>query len=267
MLYHIRMGIPSIEEWKYNNESREDVLSKFLCPFISREMTFLENEIFNMSSLGYIRIFKTEKPIDSDWPINKENFKKAHLKKVKFGDITLKYEYERELIKILEEGDVTKELYREAIILIETGKYKELRAKILEETKGKYSFFVYPFENKDVDHNYEYVIKPTVKQYQFEIQRIDEISTTDEITDDILNSISKSRFIVADLTDARPNCYYEVGYAHSLGKPVIILAKEGTKRHFDISGYKWNYWKDYKDLKTKFEKELNGVLQILGFLT
>jgi len=260
------MGIPSIEEWKYNNKSREDILSEFLCPFICREITLLENNIFNMSSLGYIRIFQTEKPIDSDWPINKEEFTKLFLKKIPMAESLVRYEYERELIKVLEPGDVTQELYREAIILIETGKYKELRAKIIEDIKGKYSFFVCPHENVEVNHNYEFVIKPIVKQFQFEIQRADEISSTREITEVILKSISKSRFIVADLTDARPNCYYEVGYAHSLGKPVIILAKEGTERHFDISGYKWNYWKDYKDLKPKFEKELNGALQNLGVL-
>jgi len=87
------------------------------------------------------------------------------------------------------------------------------------------------------------------------------------ITDVILSSINRSRFLVADLTDAKPNCYYEVGYAHALRKPVIILAKEGTTRHFDISTYKWNYWIDYKDLKPKFEAELKAVLLSLGTVT
>lgn len=72
---------------------------------------------------------------------------------------------------------------------------------------------------------------------------------------------------MADLTDAKPNCYYEIGYAHALGKPVIIIAKEGTARHFDISTYKWNFWTDYKDLKPKFETELKATLRSLGIET
>lgn len=121
-------------------------------------------------------------------------------------------------------------------------------------------FFVCPFDDAEIDHNYEYVIKPTVEKYQYKIQRVDEISHTGLITTEILNAISKSDFIVADLTNEKPNCYYEIGFAHALGKSVIILAKEGTKQHFDISGYKWIFWKDYKDLKIKFEKELNELL-------
>lgn len=77
----------------------------------------------------------------------------------------------------------------------------------------------------------------------------------------------RSRFVVADLTDERQNCYYEVGYAHALGKPVIILAKDGTPRHFDVAANKWNYWTDYTDLKPKFEKELLALLESIGFKT
>jgi nucleoside 2-deoxyribosyltransferase len=58
----------------------------------------------------------------------------------------------------------------------------------------------------------------------------------------IKEEIFRARFIVADLTDERPSCYFEVGYAEALGRPVIPLASKesvmepgaGTKIHFDI---------------------------------
>jgi nucleoside 2-deoxyribosyltransferase len=65
---------------------------------------------------------------------------------------------------------------------------------------------------------------------------------------------------VADLTGERPNSYYETGFAHALGKPVILLAQTGTSRHFDIAGYQWHYWNTSEDLKPKFDKVLLGVL-------
>lgn len=218
-----------------------------------------EARLLNMTSIGHIRIFQTENPVDSDWPVKKQEYRDE---KRQFDE----HKYDRALEDALEREsrDVTQELYRDAIILIERGEYKELRRQIAEADKGKYSFFVCPFDNKDVVHNYEFVIKPAVRQFQFDIQRVDEISHTGMITDEILKAIRRSRFLVADLTDARPNCYYEVGYAHALGKPVIILAKGGTQPHFDISTYKWNFWNDYSDLKPTFEKELSAVLHDLG---
>lgn len=259
MLYHLIIWSVE-EEYRHYNKTREEVLTNFICPFIKREITLLENKIFNMLTFSSISVFQSEQPVDSDYPVKKQDFIKEDK-----GSGLWKYRYRAAVEEALKSGDVTQEFYREAIVLIETDKYRELRREIIEKTKGKYSFFICPLGNDEVIHNYEYVIKPIVKQFQFDIQKADEISHTGVITDEILSSISKSRFIVADLTDSRPNCYYEVGYAHSLGKPVIILAKEGTEPHFDISAYKWNFWKDYKELKPIFEKELSTVLKNLGF--
>jgi hypothetical protein len=48
--------------------------------------------------------------------------------------------------------------------------------------------------------------------------------------------------VVADLTDERPSCYYEAGYAEALRKPILFVASKesvinprtSTKIHFDI---------------------------------
>lgn len=53
---------------------------------------------------------------------------------------------------------------------------------------------------------------------------------------------SVDRVVVADLTDERPSCYFEVGYAEALGKHVVFLASresvinpgDDTRIHFDI---------------------------------
>lgn len=261
MFYHIIFGIERLYRDLIKNITRDEIFSQYLCPFVNREVTILENSISNMSSFGYFTVFETEKLIDSDWPVKKSNYGEGKKKDT--------YLYEYNVIDSIEKEskNVTLEFYQEAIILIESGEYKELRKKFIKKLKGNYSFFICPLENDEVEDNYEYVIKPTIKQFQFEIEKADEISHTEKITDVIIDSINRSRFIIADLTDARPNCYYEVGYAHALGKQVIILAKESTNRQFDISTYKWNFWTNYKDLKLKFEKELLSVLRYLGIET
>lgn len=262
MFYHIIYGITGVDNWLHANQARDEVISNFVCPFIEKETTIKYGAIFNMSSFSNMVIYRTDHPIDSEWPIKKSDYTKD---KEKFADseIVADYYYDKDLESKLKEiaTYVTEELYKEAVILIKSGEYEELRNRIEKEKREKYSFFICPFDDKEIDHNYEYVIKPMVEKHQYKIQRADEISHTNLITTEILNAISRSDFIVADLTHEKPNCYYEIGFAHSLGRPVIILAKEGTNRHFDISGYRWNYWKDYKDLKTKLEKELDELLK------
>lgn len=72
--------------------------------------------------------------------------------------------------------------------------------------------------------------------------RIDKEQPLSGLVDRIKEEIRRARFVVADLTDERPSCYFEVGYAEALGRPVIpIASKESvmapgtpTKVHFDI---------------------------------
>ena len=215
----------------------------------------MNGRIENTSSFGSMRVFSTNRPIDSDWPIK--------IKNIDTNDFSNEYKYRTELIDILEENDITEKLFKEAITLIEYGEYKNFKASVIAGFKSKKVFMISSFSNEEVDHNFEFVIEPLVEKYGFTIERVDRVSHTQQITDKILESISDSAFVIADLTDIKPNCYYEVGYAHAQGKPVIILAKDGTNRHFDISTYKWNYWTNYKDLKPKLEKEIESLIRDL----
>lgn len=255
MFYHASIGVTGITSWLERNKTRDDVLRQIVCPYINREITFWDGRLYNMTSFGYITVIATDKPVDSDWPLKKSDYIKEGKSEPNY---TYNWDVQTELAKLGK--DVTEELYREAVLFIEGGKYRELRRTLTEEEKGRMAFFICPFDNEEVNHNYEYVIKPSVERHQFQIQRADEITHTRTITDAIMSAINQSRFLIADLTTERPNCYYEVGYAHAIGKPVVILAKDGTPRHFDLAAHKWTYWSDYKDLKTKLDKELQGVL-------
>lgn len=247
-LYHVYVHIMGIKSEFHKNLSYNEALVNHVCPFVNREVTIFNSEMYNMSQWGIVSVFVTDRPIDSAWPI------KVSDKECDYVGVLRKHLWE------VLQANVTEKVYREAVSLISSGEYKAIATQVAEALGRRESFFICPMDNSEVNHNYEYVIKPLIKQYQFDIHRIDEFSHTQEITAVILETIARCKFVVADLTETRPNCYYELGYAHALRKPVIILAKKGTPRHFDISMYKWNYWESYTDLKPLLERELDSLI-------
>jgi hypothetical protein len=255
MFYHLILEVIEMGEWIIINKSLDELIQEYICPFIQNEITLHEGKIFSMASYSSLRIALTDSPIDSEWPVKKSDFidEDKLINRLKYQDKLINY--------LLNTKDSTKELYKEALIRITDGSYQEIRKTYLNDLMGKNVFFICPFGDKTIDHNFSYAIKPTVLEFGYVINRVDEIPHTNQVTDKIIEGIKKARFIIADLSNERPNCYYEIGYAHALQKPVIIIAREGTPRHFDISTYKWIYWKSYKDLKTKLRPEVETIIK------
>jgi nucleoside 2-deoxyribosyltransferase len=89
----------------------------------------------------------------------------------------------------------------------------------------------------------------------------------------IFSEIDKSRLVIADLTDEKPNVYCEVGYAKSKGIPFILTfhkksskvtapwEKEltpGNKVHFDLAPYRYIVYDSAMDLRDKLKEELEA---------
>lgn len=90
-----------------------------------------------------------------------------------------------------------------------------------------------PF-SEDFDDVYQLGIKGACESSGAYCQRVDEQMFDGTILDRIYNQIAKADVIVADLTGRNPNVFYEVGYAHALGKRVILLVQEVEDIPFDL---------------------------------
>lgn len=72
---------------------------------------------------------------------------------------------------------------------------------------------------------WETIIRATVVQHGDNCSRADDVFAPGAIVDDVLKSILKADYLVADLTGRNPNVYYELGFAHALKKPVILITR------------------------------------------
>jgi nucleoside 2-deoxyribosyltransferase len=59
-----------------------------------------------------------------------------------------------------------------------------------------------------------------------------------DIAQGIAQGIADAKVVIAEITPANQKVFYELGYAHALGKPTILLAERGKQPPFDISGYR-----------------------------
>ena len=61
---------------------------------------------------------------------------------------------------------------------------------------------------------------------------------------EIFGALHTAGLVVVDLTDVRPNCTMELGYALGRHRRVIISAKKGTQLPFDPDKLPTYFWEE-----------------------
>ena len=64
--------------------------------------------------------------------------------------------------------------------------------------------------------------------------RADDFFAANSIISDVWNAINQARILIAECTGRNPNVFYELGIAHTLGKPVVLIAQSADDIPFDI---------------------------------
>jgi hypothetical protein len=129
------------------------------------------------------------------------------------------------------------------------------------EVQSGYAFVVRPMDRND--HQLVDVleaIKAGAKECSITAERIDDDERNERVTDRILEAIRKAEFVIVDLTNERPNVFFEAGYAHGLGKIPIYVAREETRRHFDIQDYPIIPFRNMKELREGIAKRLMALI-------
>ena len=88
-------------------------------------------------------------------------------------------------------------------------------------------------------------------------ERVDEQIFFGSMLERIYSQISKADLLVADMTGKNPNVFYEVGYAHALGKNVVLLTSVANDIPFDLRHFPHIiYGNEIKTLRSSLGKHL-----------
>jgi len=130
-----------------------------------------------------------------------------------------------------------------------------------EPYKPPFVYVLMPFDDK-FDDVYNFGIKEACKAAGAECKRADEESSQEIIISNLYNQIAKADVIVADMTSLKPNVYYEIGYAHALGKRVILLIEKGEHIPFNLNQYPHILYDRQKltDLKEPLTKKMKQAI-------
>jgi len=99
---------------------------------------------------------------------------------------------------------------------------------------GDSCFVVMPFAGP-IGGYFHYVYEPAIKKAGLNAVRADaDIFGTGKIIDQIWTGINAAKVLVAELTTKNPNVFYELGLAHALNKPVVLVSSNEEDVPFDL---------------------------------
>ena len=128
--------------------------------------------------------------------------------------------------------------------------------KMSTTTPKQYCFVLMPFAPEFDDVN-EFGIKGACDDAGVYCERVDEQVFLGSMLDRIYSQISRADLLIADMSGKNPNVFYEVGYAHALRRPVILLTKMATDIPFDLKHFTHIVYGDkIKELRAQLARRI-----------
>jgi hypothetical protein len=80
--------------------------------------------------------------------------------------------------------------------------------------------------------------------------------------DDVISSLEmlkSSDAVLVDLSFERPSCYFELGYAQAMEKPLILIAQAGTHIHQVLSRRSINTYSNFVEYELLIRKSFSSL--------
>jgi nucleoside 2-deoxyribosyltransferase len=99
------------------------------------------------------------------------------------------------------------------------------------------AFVIMPFD-PEFNALFAEVIRPALEDAEYEVLRADSLLDQQNIIRDIVQGIATADLVVADLTTLNSNVLYELGLAHGLNVPTVLITQSLDEVPFDLRSYR-----------------------------
>lgn len=119
----------------------------------------------------------------------------------------------------------------------------------------------------------ECLVSPVLEQFGLTAVRADQIEKPGIITNQILDYITKSKMVIADLSYHNPNVFYELAVRHMKGLPAIHISRLADKIPFDIGNFRtisldmtdiYSFVPQIETYKSQISAQLRSLLEANG---
>lgn len=100
------------------------------------------------------------------------------------------------------------------------------------EVDAKLIFMLTPFNQRE--SGTFRAVQRVAQRFAFRCVRGDEEFVPNEILPHVVDLMVRARIVVANINGRNPNVYYELGIAHALGKPTILISRSLDSIPFDL---------------------------------
>jgi hypothetical protein len=114
---------------------------------------------------------------------------------------------------------------------------------------------------------YRKIYEPAIEKSGLKAVRADDdLFGTGKIIDQIWTGITSAKVLIAELTSRNPNVYYELGLAHALKKPVVLVCSNEQDVPFDLKHIRVIYYDMYDPFwgEKLIEKVAENILSAIA---
>lgn len=138
---------------------------------------------------------------------------------------------------------------------------QQMKKKKITTGKKETCFVIMPFQGWFNDY-YDKIYCPAIENAGFEPHRADDLYAPNNVVSDIWKYTQKAQIILADLTGKNPNVFYELGLAHAIAKPVILITESEEDIPFDLRAIRIiKYDKNQHDWGKELESSITKALK------
>lgn len=121
-------------------------------------------------------------------------------------------------------------------------------------------FVLMPFAS-EMRRVYDGPLKRACRALRFSVERADDIFSANALLTDIWQAISGAYIVVADCTHRNPNVFYELGIAHTLGKPVVLITQSKDDVPVDVRHVRYIQYSSTPPGLTRLGEKLQKTLR------